>query len=139
MGPAGRVPIRILLDSGSQLSYITKTLKERLGLESIQKERLHVNTFGSASFNTRSCEVVRLQIETLSGGETLELVAYTSPVICSSLPALVNACDYEHLDSLELADGDSQNSKKSIDVLVGSDFYWSIVTGDSVIGDCPQQ
>jgi len=34
-----------------------------------------------------------------------------------------------------LADGDSLDSKKSIDVLVGSDYYCSIVTGDTVVGD----
>ena len=135
VGPAGRVSIRMLLDSGSQLSYITKTLKERLGIEPIRKEKLHLNTFGSASFDPRSCDVVNLQIETSNGGEVLDIVAYTSPVICSSLPAMVNVCEYEHLDGLELADGDSHDSKKSIDVLVGSDYYWSIVTGDTVVGD----
>ena len=45
VGPAG---IRMLLDSGSQFTYIAKTLKERLGIEPIQKEKLHLNTFGSA-------------------------------------------------------------------------------------------
>jgi len=135
VGPAGRVPIRILFDSGSQLSYITKTLKERLGIEPLRKEKLHLNTFGSATFDSRSCDVVRFQIQASNGGEFLEVVAYTSPVICSSLPAVVNACEYEHLDGLELADGDSLDSKKSIDVLVGSDYYWSIVTGDTVAGD----
>ena len=135
VGPAGRVSIRMLLDSGSQLSYITKTLKERLGIEPIRKEKLHLNTFGSASFDPRSCDVVNLQIETSNGGDVLDIVAYTSPVICSSLPAMMNFCEYEHLDDLELADGDSHDSKKSIDVLVGSDYYWSIVTGDTVVGD----
>jgi len=35
-----------------------------------------------------------------------------------------------------MADGDSLDSKMSIDVLVGSDYYRSIVTGDTVVGDC---
>jgi len=34
-----------------------------------------------------------------------------------------------------LADGDSHDTKKFIDVLVGSDYYWNIVTGDTVVGD----
>lgn len=135
VGPAGRVPVRILFDSGSQLSYVTKTLKERLGISPIRKEKLHLNTFGSASFDSRSCDVVKFQIEALNGGEVLDIVAHTSPVICSSLPAVVNACEYEHLNGLELADGESPDSRKSIDLLVGSDYYWSIVTGDTVVGD----
>jgi len=70
VGPAGRVPIRILFDSGSQLSYITKTLKERLGIELIQKEKLHL---GSATFDSRYCNVVKFQIEASNGGEVLEV------------------------------------------------------------------
>jgi len=58
VGPGGRVPIRILFDSGSQLSYITKTLKERLDIEPIRKEKLHLNTFGSATFDSRSHDIV---------------------------------------------------------------------------------
>ena len=135
VGKTGRVPIRILLDSSGQLLYITKTLQERLGIKPIQREKLHVNTFGNTSFDTRSCDVVRLQIQPTNGGETIELVAYSSPVICSSLPTLVSAQNYEHLEALELANGDYHDSK-SIDVLVGSDYYWSIVTGDTLIGDC---
>ena len=84
MGPSERVPIRILLDSGSQLSYVTKTLKERLGIEYVRKKKLHLNTFSSASFDSRSCDLVKFQIEASNGGEILDLVAYTSPVICSS-------------------------------------------------------
>jgi len=83
-----------------------KTLKERLGIEPIWKEKLHL---GSATYDSRYCDVVKFQIEASNGGEVLEVVAYTSPVICSSLPAVVNACQYEHLDGLELADGDSRS------------------------------
>lgn len=57
------------------------------------------------------------------------------PIILFLLPRLVNTCEYKHLDSLELADRDSYDSKKSINAHVGSDYYWSIVTGDIVVGD----
>jgi len=35
VGDTKRVPIRILPDGGSQLSYVTKSLQERLGLKPI--------------------------------------------------------------------------------------------------------
>ena len=41
------VPVRILLDSGSQRSYITKSLKTRLKLVPLRQERLALNTFGN--------------------------------------------------------------------------------------------
>ena len=40
------VPVRILLDSGSQRSYVTDQLKEKLGLNSLGTETLNLNTFG---------------------------------------------------------------------------------------------
>jgi len=41
------VPVRVLLDSGSQRSYITLKLKNRLGLKAIKKECASLNVFGS--------------------------------------------------------------------------------------------
>ena len=49
-----QVLIRILLDSGSQFSYITKDLQERLRLKPIRKKKLHLNTFENAAFDTRA-------------------------------------------------------------------------------------
>ena len=40
----------------------------------------------------------------------------------------------EHLDGLESADSNYHNSHKPIDVFIGFDYYWSIVTGDTIVG-----
>ena len=42
---------------------------------------------------------------------------------------LVNPSKYIHLQGLDLADN-SCNHQGGIDVLVGSDYYWQILTGD---------
>jgi len=62
-------------------------------------------------------------------------MARTSPVICSSLPALVSVSKYSHLQSLDLADS-GKLQQSGIDILVGSDYYWQVVTGDIVSGNC---
>ena len=68
--------------------------------------------------------------------ERLEITARTSLVICSNLPELVNASKYTHLQGLDLADTcSSSNHQGGIDVLIGSDYYWQIVTGDVVSGE----
>ena len=119
IGETKRVPIRILFDSGSQLSYVTKSLQERLGLRPIRRERLRINTFGSSSFNANSCDIVQVRIQSANSEETLCITAYTSPVICSPLPRLVDASIYNHLKGLQLAD--ASDSAQGIDVLIGSD------------------
>ena len=38
--------VRVLLDTGSQRTYSTNSLKSRLGLKPIEKENIRLNTFG---------------------------------------------------------------------------------------------
>ena len=61
-------------------------------------------------------------------------MAYTSPVICSSLPSLVNVSEYAHLKCLNLADSNSLH-QGDIDILIRSDCCWQVVTGEIVNGD----
>jgi len=49
---------RLLLDGGSQLSYVTKSLQECLGLKAIRREKLRVNTFGSSAFVANPCDII---------------------------------------------------------------------------------
>jgi len=81
----GEVPIRLLMDNGSQLSYITTSLQSKLKLESIRQEKLHLNTFGSNTFATRTCDVVRLSLRRPEQPGTIEIMACTSPVICDRI------------------------------------------------------
>ena len=62
VGESKQEEIRILLDSGGQLSYVTKTLQTKLQLKPIKRERLQLNTFGSPSFDARPCDVVTVRI-----------------------------------------------------------------------------
>ena len=101
-------------------------------LEPIRRDKLH---FGSDSFTTRACDVVRLSLQRPGRSDSVEIIACTSPTICSSLPALVDVTKYAHLTDLELADHCNEQNSGSIDVLIGSNYYWSIVTGELVRGD----
>ena len=56
------IPVRVLLDSGSQRSYITNSLKRRLGLVPIRTETLNLNTFGENHFKRRKCDVAQLDL-----------------------------------------------------------------------------
>ena len=50
------------------------------------------------------------------------------------MPSLVNVSKYAHLKCLDLAD--SGNLRRGdIDVLIGSDYYWQVVTGEIANGD----
>ena len=63
----------------------------------------------------------------------MEVSVLSFPAICSPLPTKVDASSYPHLQGLQLAD--CSDSQDSINVLIGSDYYWDFVTNEIVRGD----
>ena len=104
--------VKILFDSGSQRSYVTDSLKSRLGLRSKETETLHLNTFGEKKFRKQKCDVVTLLLDDLDN-EPSKISVLSFPTICSALPSRVNASHYPHLNGLHLAD--CSNPQHSID------------------------
>ena len=76
IGESAQIPIRILLDSRSKLSYITNSLRERLRLKSVQWEKLSLNTFGNSSFSIQSCDVVCFHICKAGSAEKIEVLTH---------------------------------------------------------------
>ena len=118
--------IRVLFDNGSQRSYITDSLKSKLGLTSMKRETIHLNTFGDSKYKTQKCHVFMLKFKS-SEGQTFPISALNFRVICKPLGTRFDVLDYPHLQDLELADCPT-NERQCIDVLIGSDQYWDFVT-----------
>ncbi|XP_065909767.1 uncharacterized protein [Dysidea avara] len=124
------VPVRILMDAGSQRSYLSNELKMRLKLKPLKQETLTVNTFGSEEFNKKKCDLVKVRLQAKQGKD-VEITALSYHAICSPLQIPVQPQQYSHLQELDLADTSaSKHSSDKVDMLIGSDFYWDIVTGD---------
>ena len=131
------VPVWILFDNGSQRSYITEKLKVKLSLTPIRQETLHLNVFGSESCNRRKCDVVTLNLQ--GRDDIIEVMALSFPRICAPLPRHVELHQCSNLHELDLADRPpldeaSESSDCTVDVLIGSDYYWDIVEGEIVRG-----
>ena len=126
--------VRVLFDAGSQRSYVSNVVLQRLDIKPVKKEVLHLNTFGENRFKRQNCGVYKLSLENGRTGDGAEIQAVNFPVICSPLRSVVTT-NYAHLDGLGLADFNQEESDDSIDVLVGADHYWDLVTGDVVKGE----
>ena len=87
---------------------------------------MHLNTFGTASHKTQSCSVVKLSLQKLGRDEIITISVLSSPF---TVPSAVDIRRFAHLNELPLADS-SSDDEDSIDILVGSNYYWTIVTGD---------
>ena len=65
-------------------------------------------------------------------GTSIEMQAITFPKICSPVTARIDVAQFTKLQDFELADYDPNGSSGKIDVLIGSDYYWDVVSGDVV-------
>lgn len=128
-----RRSIRIVMDSGSQRSYLMTKVKQDLRLESVSTQQLSIAAFGSRRAPAKSCDVVTLKIQTRFGPD-LEVHLFVVPHICDPLSARPMSTGYQYLSGLDLADHCSEIELLEVDLLIGSYVYWDIVTGEVVRG-----
>ena len=122
--------VRAILDLGSQRSYISQRAAKSLHLQPEEVRKMAVFTFGSTEKTINNCEIVRATLKTLDG--EIEMTLLTSPIICEPLteqPLSLCVNSYEHLSDLHLADH-SDGSPIEVDLLIGSDYYWQLTTGE---------
>ena len=129
-----RVPVRVLLDSGSHKSYITKKVTESLVLQG-PSEVLSVSLLGGKSSQTKRMKRVSFFLTSVQGTDLKPMEALTIDKICMPLDQVeLNLEDYPHLRNLIFADLYPHGSV-DIDVFIGADFYFSFVTDNCVKGE----
>ena len=92
---------------------------------------MSIITFGSDERNTQSCEVVRVCMK-LRDGTNKELELFAVLLICKPLaaqPITLCVANYSHLAQLELADSSDGKGAMDVDMLIGADYYWELITG----------
>jgi hypothetical protein len=93
-----------------------------------------LNTFGEEQFKKQSREMVELGIQGLNGAFTIEVRALAFPVICSPVATRVDIAEVPQLDGLEFAD-EINGASETIDILLGADYYYEVVTGEISKGE----
>ena len=92
---------------------------------------MKINTFAKDNGKMESCDVVRVNMK-MRYGLDMEFCLLTVPAICEPLTGQTitfAAQQFKHLSTLDLADpGDAGNST-DINILIGADNYWHLVTG----------
>ncbi len=133
-GSKKSVKARLIFDSGSQRSYISNRIRNVLELPAIGMENLLIKTFGSEQELPKSCDVVKISLSKSGGGIHLYVDAFSVETICSPISKqkiCVAKASYDHLTSFELADGCDGKVDMPIDILIGSDYYWQFITGET--------
>ena len=131
--------IRVLFDSGSSKTFVSERLSDHLKLPVIGKEQQLIKVFGQQEAQFREFDIVQITVN-CSDGLKVYLKAYKIPLICSPLS---NQCirlaveEYPYLRNLPLADFADGSDELSVDLLIGSDNYWTFMEGPPIRGDGP--
>ena len=122
---------RILFDSGSQLSYVTPKLSEKLKLKTIGKKELCIQTFGNKK-SVKTLPLVEFYVKTSKGRVPVQ--AYVSDISQPISKQKTVECSkmYKHLRGLKLADP-NYDSSIEIDILLGSNFYWDFIHTEGAV------
>lgn len=128
-----RYTLRALLDTGAQVSFITKQSADRLSLNR-RRCSTQVSAFSGASVNVVSgvTSIVMSPVGKPDPSVPLDVLIVSK--ITDYLPQTTfNFTAWPHLNKLELADP-SFNIQGPIDILLGADVAPAILTGGRVAG-----
>ena len=126
------VSVRLILDSGSQRSYITEKLAKGLNLSLNQTERLSVVTFGSDKPKRIECKSSELSL-LLKDGSVLSLRVTVVPNITGKInrvPLKLGDIEFINKEFSEHKLADSlpcQAESSTIEMLIGNDYYFELL------------
>ena len=120
----------ILVDTGSQKTFVTQQLKTKLKLEPIKRETLDINTFSTTESTTKAYNIVSLSLK--AENEKLAITALVTPTICPPLSNNTQATNLPtEFRNLKIADPVRETDKQLVDILIGNDNYFQIITGET--------
>ena len=113
---------------------MTTRLKDKLDVPVLKKDTVLVKGFGGVESELKEVDIILIKVRTLVGHPDILIEAVVVPVVCAPLPnqnTKTVKMSHPHLQNLFLADF-SDDENKEVDILLGLDYYWSIVSGFTI-------
>lgn len=128
------VQTRVLIDGGSQRSYIRTTLVDKIKANKVGSELLQIQSFGE-NFKKCNLDLVSVTLSSKVDDNKTSFKLLSTSQLCSPLEMIPNGPWLTELEErgFILAD-DIQNSsnvdRESIDIILGADQMWKIFTSN---------
>ena len=129
--------VRVLFDSGSQKTFISAKVVDKLDLKPLREESLGIKTFGQSEPEIKKRAVYELLLEPLkNNGKSVNVEAFLVDDICTISNIHVEQVkrNYEHLRDIYFSDVSRSEDLLEIDILVGSNYLWCFQEGDVIRG-----
>ncbi len=122
--------VRLIMDNGSHRTYITEWCTRLLGLRNLKEEELCIAVFGATQTRVVKLNQVKFKIK-LCDGSSMVIMAHITPTI--TISPIQSKCLPEEtvkaIKSMQYAMADELENRNNIDILIGSDYFWDLVTG----------
>ncbi|GFT82813.1 integrase catalytic domain-containing protein [Nephila pilipes] len=121
-----------ITDGGSQANFVDINLIDKLKLNVINSSSLRAQAFES-SFTQEQRRCVHLTLSGLWSKRSILITAFESNNSYTTYPAAtLEISQFAHKKNLKLA-VPPDNSSLPIELLIGGDYYWQIITSESSI------
>ena len=132
------VESNILLDEGSQRSFLAQGLADCLQVKPHDTVELSLSTFGTGTSRTSKFDVATINLHGISG-QLIPLNVLIVPTIAAPIHTVEqkSITNLPYLSGLRLAHPISSTEQFSITLLIGEDQYWKIVEDHVIRGNGP--
>ncbi|XP_065070921.1 uncharacterized protein LOC135695676 [Rhopilema esculentum] len=121
-----QVRARVLFDTGSDKTFVTRGLVDHLALKPIRREPLGIKTFGSNNVDEGMREIVEIKLLPVRGeGSAVKLNAFVVDHISeiSNVHPEIVKHEYAHLANVWFSDVACFQNSLEVDILIGIDFF----------------
>ncbi|UYV74745.1 hypothetical protein LAZ67_12000769 [Cordylochernes scorpioides] len=137
IAPKGRKLVRAFFDSGSQHTYILKTIAEELGLKPVTKEIVHHASFGGIQTMAVTHKLYDVQLGADDKNFVCKVTVRDQSKICQALPRIPKtSLISKELEQRKIKVTDLGNDNPPIELLIGADIYGKLMTGKTLQLDC---
>lgn len=136
-GPTGKItlktfmcriedlPVRVLLDTASHRSYISKMLVQKLKMSSLKEESMRHMLFGGSISSDITHKLYDVCLKSMDGKKMIRVQCLDQEVICGDIPSLDNNLTKKLLEQgIVLCD-----EERPIEILLGADIIGELVIG----------
>ena len=140
--PSKEVKLRLVIDPGSQRSYVTQRVRALLELPTANQEEIMKKAFGADEAVIQHCGVIPIFLKSrlsniVTGIKALEVPSIRSPLQGQAIRQAES--QYVHLNGLKSADYPQDIMQDlSVDILMNCDVMWKIMTGEISKGNCEE-
>ncbi|XP_046145659.1 uncharacterized protein LOC123988944 [Osmia bicornis bicornis] len=127
--------VRVVVDTGSQKSYITKEVAAQVAYEPIAEQQLNHSLFGGTKSGIRKHKKYWVRLVSLDDSFACKFAAFDQDVVCVDVPLVERGewCN-ELQENIHISDLGSH--EQSINVLIGADIAGKFLTGQHQVLSC---